>query len=42
MKGLVPPKGIHGIMDFMKLQEILNENLTASPRKLQLGRGWML
>src|SRR4029434_1027046 len=31
---------IHGIMDSIKYQQILNENLTASARKLKMGRGW--
>ncbi len=32
---------IHGIMDSVKYQQILHENLTASARKLQMGRGWI-
>ena len=31
---------IHGIMDSIKYQQILNENITASARKLKMGRGW--
>ena len=32
---------IHGIMDSIKYQQILNQNLTASARKLKLSRGWI-
>src|SRR4029434_8567228 len=31
---------IHGIMDSIKYQQILNENLTAPSSKLEMGRGW--
>src|SRR4029434_5362295 len=31
---------IHGIMDSIKYQQMLNENQTASARKLKMGRGW--
>ena len=31
---------IHGIMDSIKYQQILNENLTAPSSKLKMGRGW--
>ena len=31
---------IHGIMDSIKYQQIVNENITASARKLKMGRGW--
>src|SRR4029434_1485197 len=31
---------IHGIMDSIKYQQILNENLKAPSSKLEMGRGW--
>src|SRR4029434_3678174 len=31
---------IHGIMDSIKYQQILNENLSAPSSKLKMGRGW--
>src|SRR4029434_3116026 len=31
---------IHGIMDSIKYQQILNENLTPPSSKLKMGRGW--
>src|SRR4029434_10257240 len=31
---------LHGIMDSIKYQQILIENLTAPSRKLKMGRGW--
>ena len=40
-KGPGPLVGIHGIMDSIKYQQILNLNRTASVRKLKLGRGWI-
>jgi hypothetical protein len=32
---------VHGFMDSIKYQQILIQNLTASARKLKLGRGWI-
>ena len=32
---------VHGIMDSMKYQDILNQNLAASAKKIKLGRHWI-
>ena len=32
---------VHGIMNALKYQDILNQNLVASSRKLKMGRHWV-